>query len=99
MRNQGAAFDRSCYALRVTDAFPMGLYDRYILPWVLDHVMLSEPLAAQRRDVLAQVEGEVLEIGFGSGLNLPFYPPNVRRLTAVEPNAGMSRRARERVAA
>ena len=77
----------------------MGLYDRYILPWVLDHVMRREPLAAQRRQVLAQVEGEVLEIGFGSGLNLPFYPPNVRRLTAVEPNAGMSRRARERVTA
>jgi ubiquinone/menaquinone biosynthesis C-methylase UbiE len=41
----------------------------------------------------------VLEIGFGTGLNLPFYPPTLRRLTVVDPNPGMARRARPRVAA
>jgi hypothetical protein len=38
-----------------------------------------------------------LEIGFGTGLNLPYYPRNVRKLTAVERNVGTCRRARRRI--
>jgi ubiquinone/menaquinone biosynthesis C-methylase UbiE len=77
----------------------MRLYDRHILPWLLDRAMRRQSLAAQRREALSQVSGDVLEIGFGSGLNLPFYPPHVRRLTAVEPHLGMSSRARGNLAA
>ena len=39
-----------------------------------------------------------MEIGFGTGLNLPHYPPTVRKLTVVDPNAGMHRLARKRIA-
>ena len=75
----------------------MGFYDRHVLPLVLDRVMRRPTLAEQRRALLSQVEGEVLEIGFGSGMNLPYYPPHVRRLTAVEPSAGMLKKARRRL--
>lgn len=75
----------------------MDFYDRYVLPWVLDHVMRRPALVPQRREVLSQASGDVLEIGFGSGMNLPFYPPQIRRVTAVEPSAGMTRRAARRV--
>ena len=77
----------------------MGLYGRFILPLVLDRAMRRQSLAPQRRDLLAQVEGDVLEIGAGSGLNLPFYPPQVRKLAAVEPHAAMAKKAERRAAA
>jgi ubiquinone/menaquinone biosynthesis C-methylase UbiE len=75
----------------------MGIYSRHILPRILDFAMRRESLGPLRREVLAELAGDVLEIGFGSGLNLPFYPPAVRRLTAVEPSEGMSKRARARL--
>jgi ubiquinone/menaquinone biosynthesis C-methylase UbiE len=50
-----------------------------------------------RREVLSEVCGEVLEIGFGTGLNLGHYPERVRRLMAVDPGVGMSRLARQRI--
>jgi ubiquinone/menaquinone biosynthesis C-methylase UbiE len=77
----------------------MGFYDRHILPWLLDHAMRRPALAPQRQSLLSDVRGEVLEIGFGSGLNLPFYPDDVRRITAVEPSEGMTRRAADRIRA
>jgi ubiquinone/menaquinone biosynthesis C-methylase UbiE len=45
------------------------------------------------------VTGAILEIGFGTGLNLPCYPNHVRKLAAIEPNRGMDRRARKRISA
>ena len=77
----------------------MGLYSRYVFPWVIDRVMTRRPLAEQRPIVLSAAAGDVLEVGFGTGLNLPHYPPAVRSLSVLEPNAGMDRRARCRVAA
>jgi ubiquinone/menaquinone biosynthesis C-methylase UbiE len=50
-----------------------------------------------RSETLTQVEGEILEIGFGTGLNLPHYPEHVRRLTAIDPGVGMARIARRRI--
>ena len=76
----------------------MGFYRTHILPWLLDRAMRRKTVAPQRKELLADVGGEVLEIGFGSGLNLPFYSPAVKRITAVEPSAGMNRRAAPRVA-
>lgn len=75
----------------------MGLYSRFIFPFVLDHAMKRAPIAAQRPAALADATGEVLELGFGTGLNLPHYPKGVTRVVAVEPNAKLSRRARERI--
>jgi ubiquinone/menaquinone biosynthesis C-methylase UbiE len=50
-----------------------------------------------RRETLAQVHGEILEIGFGTGLNLEHYPEHVRHLTAIDPGEGMVRLARHRM--
>jgi ubiquinone/menaquinone biosynthesis C-methylase UbiE len=77
----------------------MGIYRRFVFPALCDF-SLSRPLVARyRRDLLAKAGGEVLEVGLGTGLNLPHYPEQVRRITAVEPNPGMQRRARRRAAA
>jgi ubiquinone/menaquinone biosynthesis C-methylase UbiE len=55
-------------------------------------------LREQRRDLLAQATGATIEIGAGTGLNLPHYPPAVTRLALIEPDPHMSRRLRSRVA-
>src|SRR5207302_2359277 len=47
--------------------------------------------------LLTHANGDILEIGFGTGLNLPHYPPHVRKLTTVDPNVGMYRKARRRI--
>lgn len=60
--------------------------------------MRRPEFAAQRRTLLADVRGRVLEIGFGTGLNLPHYPHGVDRLTAVDANPGMRGRAIQRIA-
>lgn len=77
----------------------MGLYGRYIFPWVLDRAMGRQPLEAHRPGVLAEARGDVLEIGFGTGRNLPHYPAGVHRLTVVEPSEPIASRAAARVAA
>jgi SAM-dependent methyltransferase len=76
----------------------MGFYRRVIFPRLCDWMMRSPELTALRGRSLAQVDGEVLEIGFGSGLNLAHYPPHVRALTTVDPNAAMGALARKRIA-
>jgi ubiquinone/menaquinone biosynthesis C-methylase UbiE len=62
------------------------------------HWSMSRPgLADERRRALADVSGDVLEIGFGSGLNLPHYPPQVRKITALDSNVGTLRLARHQL--
>lgn len=75
----------------------MGFYERYVFPHVLDFAMRR--MAPLRDDVLAPASGEVLEIGFGTGLNLPHYPSTVARLYAVDPMDALQRRVAERIAA
>ena len=53
----------------------------------------------QRRETLAEVGGDALEIGFGSGLNLPHYPAAVKSLVTIDSNPGMARVATSRIAA
>jgi ubiquinone/menaquinone biosynthesis C-methylase UbiE len=63
----------------------MGLYGEQVLPRIINAacgMKANEPL---RRRVCAGLEGDVVEIGFGSGLNVPFYPDAVNRVAAVEP--------------
>ena len=76
----------------------MGLYSRQILPRLCDWVMSDPRMSRLRQEALAEVGGDVLEIGFGTGLNLPHYPEHVRRITTVDPNPGMNERAGRRVA-
>jgi ubiquinone/menaquinone biosynthesis C-methylase UbiE len=54
-------------------------------------------VAKHRQELLAQANGNVLEIGFGTGLNLPYYPDWIRRLTTVDPSHGMNRLAQKRI--
>jgi SAM-dependent methyltransferase len=74
----------------------MGFYRRVVFPWLCDLCLGCPAVARYRQELLAQAGGDVLEIGLGSGLNLPHYPQHVRQITAVEPNAGMQSRARRR---
>lgn len=75
----------------------MGLYSRVILPRLCDFVLGRPFIARHRRTLLAAASGHVLEIGFGTGLNLPHYPPPVTKLTTVDPNIGMHRLAQGRI--
>lgn len=78
----------------------MGLYQRYLLPRLTHCVCASPVIEHQRRLVVPQARGQVLEIGFGSGLNLPHYrPEQVERLWALEPSAEMRALAAPRIAA
>src|SRR5215210_3715768 len=76
----------------------MGFYSRHIFPRLCDWVMSDPRMSKLRHEALAGVGGEVLEIGFGTGLNLPHYPAHVRRVTTVDPNPGMGRLACRRIA-
>jgi len=74
----------------------MGLYDRYILPRVINLACSSKPNMKQRQKVVPLAEGDVLEIGMGSGLNLGFYDPDkVRKVWGLEPSEGMRQLARK----
>ena len=70
------------------------LYDRYVVPWLLDCACSASPIAHQRAKIVPDARGRVLELGMGSGLNLPFYDPaKVSTVEAVEPSEPMRRRA------
>jgi len=75
----------------------MSLYSRLIFPRLCDWAMRTPHIERLRREVLAKANGEILEIGFGTGLNLGHYPEHVRHLTAVDPGVGMTRIARRRM--
>jgi ubiquinone/menaquinone biosynthesis C-methylase UbiE len=62
----------------------------------MDHVMRAPAFEAQRKQALAGVSGRVLEIGFGTGLNLPHYPGAVTWLTGIEPTRLLDDRVAER---
>jgi SAM-dependent methyltransferase len=71
----------------------VGLYGRYVLPW-LTHAAMATPVARKERErYVPLAAGRVLEIGMGSGLNLPFCGPGVTRVVGVEPSAGLRKRA------
>ena len=76
----------------------MGVYAKYILPRFIDCVMRNEDAAKVRADRVPHARGDVLEVGIGSGLNLPFYSSEVQRLYGVEPSAELQRMARTRAA-
>jgi ubiquinone/menaquinone biosynthesis C-methylase UbiE len=75
------------------------LYSRWLFPQLMDWAMAGDEFSQYRRDILAQVSGEILEIGFGTGLNLQHYPKSVHAITTVDINPGMSAIARRRIQA
>lgn len=75
----------------------MGFYSQLIFPRLCD-LLLNRPFVAKlRRALLAHANGDVLEIGFGTGLNLPHYPERVRKISTIDPNLGMHRLAQRRI--
>jgi ubiquinone/menaquinone biosynthesis C-methylase UbiE len=75
----------------------VGFYKQVIFPRLCDMLLDRPFVAKQRRELLAHAHGDVLEIGFGTGLNLPHYPGRVRKITTVDPNPGMHRLAQKRL--
>lgn len=72
----------------------MGFYDRWVLPRLINFAMRSGELAPYRARVLSAARGRVLEIGIGSGLNLPFYTEAVAKLYGLDPSAELLDMAR-----
>ncbi|MBX7167872.1 MAG: class I SAM-dependent methyltransferase [Pirellulales bacterium] len=75
----------------------MGLYANYVFPHLLDWVMQSPAMAEQRPRVAGAAAGHVLEIGFGTGLNLPHYTDAVKRLDAIDPASVLRKRVARRI--
>ena len=67
----------------------MDIYAKYVLPRLTHLSMQQAQLRAYRERVAGGATGRVLEIGFGSGLNLPYYPETVDEIIGVEPSPGM----------
>jgi len=76
----------------------MGLYDRLVLPGLLDLAMRNRRLAAYRHAVIDAARGRVLEIGVGSGLNLPLYGSAVNQVSGIDPSPELLERASKRIA-
>jgi len=75
----------------VRDTLPnMGIYDKYLLPKLVHFTCGQNPAMRQRKKIVPLAEGRVLEIGIGSGLNIPFYDPQkVEHLWGLDPSAEM----------
>src|SRR4051794_14625157 len=76
----------------------VGFYADRVFPWLNDKFCADPEIERLRSEALSAARGRVVEIGFGTGLNLPQYPDAVTSLVAVEPNAGMIERAKDRIA-
>jgi ubiquinone/menaquinone biosynthesis C-methylase UbiE len=76
----------------------MGFYDDRVLPHLLNVAMNTSAIRNERQRCLEQVSGTVLEIGFGTGLNLPYYPRAVTKVVGVDPSNRSAQLARTRIA-
>jgi len=75
----------------------VSLYAKYILPRLINLFMRNKVAMAERRKLVPLASGTVLEVGIGSGINLPLYGRDVEALVAVEPSLETWRLARRRV--
>lgn len=85
-RSGGGAAVRDWLEERHEGAAAMGVYTERVLPRLVDAACGTRQAAVLRRRVCAQLTGSVVEIGFGSGRNVPYYPPALTRVDAVEPS-------------
>jgi ubiquinone/menaquinone biosynthesis C-methylase UbiE len=71
----------------------MGMYAKYVLPRLINLAMKNTDMSRLRSESVPQAHGNVLEIGIGSGLNLPFYSSTVHHVYGVDPSLELQRRA------
>ncbi|MCU0929931.1 MAG: class I SAM-dependent methyltransferase [Burkholderiaceae bacterium] len=78
----------------------LGWYERHLLPWLIDLACGVAPIRRQRLLVIPRAEGRVLEVGFGTGLNVPLYDrARVTTVVGVDPALRMHGLARRRIEA
>ena len=65
----------------------MGFYSRFVVPRLIDFAMKQKMLRERRAAIVPKARGTVLEIGIGSGINLPYYSAEVRKLYGIDPSA------------
>jgi ubiquinone/menaquinone biosynthesis C-methylase UbiE len=82
----------------VCEDLPVGIWTDEVVPRATDLLLSTTSLDRFRRETVSDLSGDVVEIGFGSGLNLAFYDPAVRTVAAVEPSAVARRIAARRIA-
>jgi ubiquinone/menaquinone biosynthesis C-methylase UbiE len=73
----------------------MGFYQNYVVPWVTHLSMRQTQLVPYRSRVVANATGRVLEVGIGSGLNLPFYSQSVNEIVGLDPSPSLLEIAEE----
>jgi ubiquinone/menaquinone biosynthesis C-methylase UbiE len=73
-----------------------GLYANYVLPRIIDFAMRNKETNRLRAECIPRARGHVLEVGIGSGLNLPFYSAEVTQVYGVDPSLELQRIARKR---
>ena len=73
----------------------MGFYQNYVVPWLTHLSMRQTQLVPYRSRVVANATGRVLEVGIGSGLNLPFYSRSVNEIVGLDPSARLLEMADE----
>ena len=72
-----------------------GWYDRVISPWLVHGACSLPPISHQRQQIVPLAEGVVVELGMGTGLNMPFYDANkIKKLIGVDPGEGMMKHAK-----
>ena len=76
----------------------MGFYQRWVVPRLIDLAMRNRSLDAYRQRTIGAASGRVLEIGVGSGQNLPLYESAVNRVYAIDPSMELLHMARNRIA-
>jgi len=76
----------------------MGLYAKYVLSRLIDLAMRNKDAARLRAECVPRARGDVVEIGIGSGLNLPFYSSDVQHIYGVDPSTELQQMARKRAA-
>ncbi|HUK90636.1 MAG TPA: class I SAM-dependent methyltransferase [Blastocatellia bacterium] len=75
----------------------MGLYSKYIFPGILEWGLDNRAIRDLRSKTLRTARGRVLEIGFGTGLNLPYYPSDVDELVIIDPEQMLPKRVERRI--
>jgi len=76
----------------------MNFYDTYILPHLINLAMQNKAAKVERARFVSLASGRVLEIGIGSGLNIPFYPADIEALYGIDPSRELLRMGRKRAA-